>query len=924
MIKFSKIFFAIFIIVTLTINVQASNFTVISFIDPTPRDNIINSTGEVFVETSITSSDNSLTAFINWNSSLLRWMRLNEASGTITQDNSGNNNGLIYNMNSGLNNCTGKCSGWTSSGKYGNAINFDGVNDYVDLGPLLTKGITVDLWVKTTDTKAVLFPIGIGNTSSVGWRIQIENGINTKFLIYNSTAGMSISQSHTFTNGAWTHIVGTYDGKKMSLYTDGVLGGTKSITGDINYVGARNLWLGQIEGTGGLKARYFNGTIDEVRVYNRAISAQEVAASYSAGKNRLYHTFTNQSTYESGYGNSIYQAFVQDSAGVVNETEIRNVYLEWPTMPVNNVSLYTPPIPTIVTTIQDNFWINQSWQAGTGYITNSYNVSVNGIWTNGTNIAFYNSSVSPDSWINISVWAYNNSGIGSISSAPTTQDTQAGSTGQENWIILNNNTGELTVNDSYSLDNGTGLSSVTWSMWAMQNSYTPNAGLFGKYKPLTDKRSYLIRTVNLDGIQIVLSSDGTSTKSYSSNISRACGIQNNNEWTLITVTYIESKTIYYHNGVRCDSDPGNISQIYDTTEPLRIGGGNSVFFNGSMDDISIYNNNFPGHQVYRFYQESEHALSGVKTIPVLAYHLIMDPPEDSTKVSVDEFKKQMSYLYDNNFTTITTENFYQWQKGNFIMPKRPVIIIFDDGWSNTYYTAYPILAQYGYVASVGIVTMYADQSSGPQYMNWSQIRELHDVGWEISSHSVGIIDIITGWTEHANMLTLNETEYRKQLNESSTKILTNIGVKPTSFIFPFHYSNSTYTSICGEYYDLCWTYGSRDTWPYYTDGSDNGQVYQSLKRITVYNTTTMQTFKEMFIRESSIPAGAWSVNEGTGNVAFDSSGNGNNAVLSADAIWQKDPIASAFGRLAINSAISIQKSQNSPQEPPLPPSESLS
>jgi len=74
----------------------------------------------------------------DFNNSLVGWWRFNRETGendTFVRDwSSYGNNGTLNNMNPGIDNCTGNCSGWTTSGKFGNGMNFDGVNDYVIAG----------------------------------------------------------------------------------------------------------------------------------------------------------------------------------------------------------------------------------------------------------------------------------------------------------------------------------------------------------------------------------------------------------------------------------------------------------------------------------------------------------------------------------------------------------------------------------------------------------------------------------------------------------------------------------------------------------------------------------------------------------------------------------------------------------------------
>lgn len=91
---------------------------------------------------------------------------------------------------------------------------------------------------------------------------------------------------------------------------------------------------------------------------------------------------------------------------------------------LDTVSSYIPPTPVSLVSTQGNFWINHTWQAGTGNITDSYNVSVNGLWTNGTILNYSNNSVGAHGWSNISVWAFNSSGNGSLSLAAASNNTQ--------------------------------------------------------------------------------------------------------------------------------------------------------------------------------------------------------------------------------------------------------------------------------------------------------------------------------------------------------------------------------------------------------------------------------------------------------------------------------------------------------------------
>lgn len=118
-------------------------------------------------------------------------------------------------------------------------------------------------------------------------------------------------------------------------------------------------------------------------------------------------------------GQSInYSAQTVDALGNVNATKV------WLNATILAVPVFVPPTPVSLVSAQGNFWINHTWQAGAGNITDSFNVSVNGTWTNGSLVNFSNGTVAPHGWRNISVWAFNNSGTGSLSLTEASNNTQ--------------------------------------------------------------------------------------------------------------------------------------------------------------------------------------------------------------------------------------------------------------------------------------------------------------------------------------------------------------------------------------------------------------------------------------------------------------------------------------------------------------------
>jgi len=200
---------------------------------------------------------------IGQTSGLVAAYNFNEGIGTTVTDASGNgNNGTL---NSGVT--------WSTLGKFGNALSFNGTSGLVtipDTASLrLTNAMTLEAWV---------FP-----TSHAGsWRDVIYKGNDNYFLegqsSQNGAPAVGGTFGQTFGTGplvlnTWTHLAVTYDRATLRLYINGVqissVARTASIATSTNPL--------QIGGDS-IYGQYFQGTIDEVRVYNRALSQTEIQA----------------------------------------------------------------------------------------------------------------------------------------------------------------------------------------------------------------------------------------------------------------------------------------------------------------------------------------------------------------------------------------------------------------------------------------------------------------------------------------------------------------------------------------------------------------------------------------------------------------------------------------------------------------------
>jgi glucose/arabinose dehydrogenase/chitodextrinase len=214
--------------------------------------------GNLSAYSGVQSATTQTTAF-----ALVAAYAFNEGTGTTVLDTSGQNNiGTLSNAT------------WTSAGKFGNALLFNGVNALVTIADSpslrLTTGMTLEAWVN---------PVTVDRA----WRDVIYKANDNYYLEATSTrnpaapvGGGTFGEtwgSAALTANAWVHLAATYDKTVLRLYVNGVQVGSRPRTGNI----ATSTTPLQIGGNS-LFGQYFRGTIDELRVYNAALTAAQVQA----------------------------------------------------------------------------------------------------------------------------------------------------------------------------------------------------------------------------------------------------------------------------------------------------------------------------------------------------------------------------------------------------------------------------------------------------------------------------------------------------------------------------------------------------------------------------------------------------------------------------------------------------------------------
>ena len=204
-------------------------------------------------------------------------MNDNAANTTVIDTVIGGNNGTFSDATGNPN-----TSAHTVAGQVGTALNFDGVDDFINAGDTaslnITTVITLETWVYS-DWKPWLSGYDFAHLINKGkYFLYAYAGV----LFQITDGGITYeASSAALSANTWLHVVGVYDGSNLKVYVNGVQSGDATAhTGDIDSSSGTALRIG----VDVPEARYFEGKMDEVRIYNRALTAEEVKQRYNGTK----------------------------------------------------------------------------------------------------------------------------------------------------------------------------------------------------------------------------------------------------------------------------------------------------------------------------------------------------------------------------------------------------------------------------------------------------------------------------------------------------------------------------------------------------------------------------------------------------------------------------------------------------------------
>jgi len=199
------------------------------------------------------------------------WLPFDDRSGSRAYDRSGKaNHGTLYGPT------------WVA-GRRGSALSFDGVDDYASVVSNLLFGtgdFTVIAWAKANKLNAPQTIVGKSTLwDDDRWELRLQSTNYWGFLLYDAGILRCPSSLATVQTGVWVHLTGVREGDAIRFYINGSLQASATGVSACSFSGSNPCSVGNASFG---SPEYFDGVIDEVRIYNRALNAAEVKRLYES------------------------------------------------------------------------------------------------------------------------------------------------------------------------------------------------------------------------------------------------------------------------------------------------------------------------------------------------------------------------------------------------------------------------------------------------------------------------------------------------------------------------------------------------------------------------------------------------------------------------------------------------------------------
>ncbi|MGW0811447.1 LamG-like jellyroll fold domain-containing protein, partial [Nonomuraea sp. NPDC002799] len=503
------------------------------------------------------------------NTGLVAAYGMNEGTGTTVADASGKSN-----------TGTSTNTAWSNSGKYGRALSFNGSNAYVsvpDSASLrLTTGMTLEAWLNPATAGGYRTALIKQHASGLAYALWANADNNRPYTEIATTTDQGLSGTASLPLNTWTHLTATYDGTTLRLFTNGTQTASKAVTGTLRTdtqalrIGGSSLW-----------GEHFNGLIDDVRVYNRALTPTEIQNDM----NTPIGTAGPPDTQAPTAPGSLTATGGQGSAQLAWTAATDNVGVTGYTVHRATTSGFTPSGANQVGSATGTSFTDSGVPAGTYYYKVIAFDAVN-LPSPASNQATATITAPPANTGLVAAYGMNEGTGTTVADASGRSNT--GTSTNATWstsgryggaLSFNGSNAYVSVPDSASLRLTTGMTLEAWLNPATAGGY----------------RTALIKQ-HASGLAYALWANADNNRPYTEiatttdqGLSGTASLPLNT-WTHLTATYDGTTLRLFTNGTQTASKAVT-GTLRTDTQALRIGGSSlwGEHFNGLIDDVRVYN-----------------------------------------------------------------------------------------------------------------------------------------------------------------------------------------------------------------------------------------------------------------------------------------------------------------------------------------------
>ena len=191
-------------------------------------------------------------------------------------------------------------------------------------------------------------------------------------------------------------------------------------------------------------------------------------------------------------------------------------------------------------------------------------------------------------------------------------------------------------------------------------------------------------------------------------------------------------------------------------------------------------------------------------IPVLMYHnidYVFSKDQSLSSTTPTSFENHLKTFKEKGYTSISVKDYIRSKSGEYTLPEKPFIITFDDGYLSNYSRAFPLLKEYGFKASIFVVTGSVGVSDiAFPHFNWAVAREMSKSDY---------IEILSHTNSHLDLTTLTGGKLMFELRRSKAVIEQQLGTKCYAIAAPFgRYNEETVLAAQSAGYKLMMCVGN--------------------------------------------------------------------------------------------------------------------